>query len=84
MGKTACRAIQMADLLAFYVRRHGVAQEKALPEKRIEIRPDPMLEIITSHVPVRAFVATDFGEAARLTKTQFMTFQPGSRPTIRV
>src|SRR5215212_6491089 len=29
VGKDACRAIQIADLFAFYSRRHGVAVERA-------------------------------------------------------
>jgi len=65
VSKTCCRAIQMADLLAFYARRHGAAQEKAPPDKRATIKPDPMVDIISHHVPVRSFVATDFDQNLR-------------------
>ncbi len=60
--KEHCRAIQMADLFAFYSRRHGVAMEKApIKERpRVQASPGTMLNIITESVPHRAFVATDF------------------------
>jgi hypothetical protein len=63
VGKEQCRAIQAADMLAFYSRRHGVALEKATIEDRRNIS-SPMMDIINHHVPVRAFVATDFGPDA--------------------
>jgi len=57
--KKHCRAIQMADLIAFYSRRHGAALEQR------SLKPDDhalqMMNIINGNVPVRAFVATDFG-----------------------
>ena len=59
VGKTNCRAIQVADFLAFYARRHGGAQERAAPEKRAGIKPDPLMEIMTRHVPVRIMRAGD-------------------------
>jgi hypothetical protein len=63
VGKESCRAIQMADLFAFYSRRHGAQMERAPIEdrERAQRTPGPMLNIITESVPHRAFVATDFG-----------------------
>jgi hypothetical protein len=62
VGKASCRAIQMADLFAFYSRRHAVEMEAAHPDVRAEIQfaPGPMLNIITESVPHRSFVATGF------------------------
>jgi Protein of unknown function (DUF3800) len=64
--KESCRAIQVADLFAFYSRRHGVAMEKAPLNDRMRVRTSPgvMLNIITESVPHRAYVATDFGPSA--------------------
>jgi Protein of unknown function (DUF3800) len=64
--KENCRAIQMADLFAFYSRRHGVAMERASPQDRARIQRTPgrMLDIITESVWHRAFVSTDFGPQA--------------------
>jgi hypothetical protein len=61
--KESCRAIQMADLFAFYSRRHGIAMERAPIEERAQMQRSPgtMLNIITESVPHRAYVATDFG-----------------------
>jgi hypothetical protein len=65
MEKKTCRAIQMADLLAFYSRRHGITMEKApLKEKAVLLRSPGVMNIITESVPHRAFVATDFGPLA--------------------
>jgi hypothetical protein len=63
VGKESCRAIQMADLFAFYSRRHGAQMERAPIEdrERAQRTPGTMLNIITESVPHRAFVATDFG-----------------------
>jgi Protein of unknown function (DUF3800) len=63
VGKESCRAIQMADLFAFYSRRHGAQMERAPIEdrERVQRTPGTMLNIITEIVPHRAFVATDFG-----------------------
>ena len=60
--KENCRAIQMADLLAFYSRRHGVEMEKTTVNERARAHRSPgtMMNIITERVPHRAFVATDF------------------------
>ena len=62
--KKECRAIQMADLIAFYSRRHGVAHIKAHERREREPR-EPMMDLIAGSVPVRSFVATDFGAAAK-------------------
>lgn len=64
--KEQCRAIQMADLVAYYSRRHGDAMAKAAPREREKMLRDPptMMKIITERVQHRAFVATDFGPAA--------------------
>jgi hypothetical protein len=59
--KERCRAIQLADLLAFYSRRDGVAHEKATREGRETYPIETMLKIITEGLPHRGFVATDFG-----------------------
>lgn len=67
VGKEDCRAIQMADLFAFYSRRHGVEMEAASPEDRSRVQrtPGPMLNIMTESLPHRAFVATDFGPSIK-------------------
>jgi hypothetical protein len=65
--KESCRAIQMADLFAYYSRRHGVVMERAPIDKRAEAQrspPDDMLKIIIESAPHRSFVATDFGPEA--------------------
>ncbi len=61
--KESCRAIQMADLLAFYSRRHGAAIYKAPTRDKERVRQSPgtMLNIIAERMPYRPFVATDFG-----------------------
>ncbi len=61
VSKESCRAIQAADLLAFYSRRHGVAMERAPLSERAMISPESIMNIITGNLPIRAFVATDFG-----------------------
>lgn len=62
--KDDCRAIQVADLLAFYTRRHGVALERAPVDERPDVSPSTMMNIIAEGVPIRPFVATDFGPQA--------------------
>jgi hypothetical protein len=61
VGKESCRAIQIADLLAFYSRRHGAAMEGAPLDERSQIKPSTMINIISEGVPILAYVATDFG-----------------------
>jgi len=53
----ACRAIQMADLFAFYTRRHNRKIEIAGKEPPT----DPVLKVLVEGVRQRSFVATDFG-----------------------
>jgi hypothetical protein len=66
VSKVSCRAIQMADLFAFYSRRHGAVMYLTPPEAKLERRDNPgtMLNIITEAIPHRAYVATDFGPDA--------------------
>jgi hypothetical protein len=61
VGKESCRAIQVADLLAFYSRRHGAAMEMAPLEERSDIKPSAMMNIIMEGVPILSYVATNFG-----------------------
>jgi hypothetical protein len=59
--KDHSRAIQMADLLAFYSRRHGAALEVAPIDERADVSPGIMMNLLAGAVPIRPFVATDFG-----------------------
>jgi hypothetical protein len=61
VNKDSCRAIQVADLLAFYSRRHGVAMEKAPLTEQSQVSSEAMMNLIGQSVPHQAFVATDFG-----------------------
>ena len=60
--KTSCRAIQAADLLAFYLRRHANQLLEASPQEQAGLIVDPgqMLKIIAENLPHRAFVANGF------------------------
>jgi len=61
--KTHSRAIQMADLLAYYSRRHSTQMEacRQSNEARKDLtEPSAMIKIITETLPHRGFVATDF------------------------
>lgn len=62
--KDSCRAIQLADLLAFYSRRDGIAVYKARKKGRETYKIDMMMKIINENFPHRGFVATDFGHGA--------------------
>jgi len=64
VGKDSCRAIQMADLIAFYSRRHGEAMERAPLDERADVNAGMMMNLIAGAVPIRSFVATDFGANA--------------------
>ena len=67
VAKASCRAIQMADLYAFYSRRHGAAIERAPTKKRPELQRNPrdaMLKIIVERCAHRSFLALDFASAA--------------------
>jgi hypothetical protein len=65
VSKESCRAIQLADLLAFYSRREGVAMEKARRQGLDAYQSDVMMKIIAENLPHRGFVATDFGPEAQ-------------------
>src|SRR5262245_49602809 len=58
--KEHCRAIQLADLLAFYSRRDGVAYLRAIEKNDETFTSDTIVKIITERVLHRAFVATGF------------------------
>jgi hypothetical protein len=60
--KDDSRAIQIADLLAFYSRRTGAALESAPVKERRKVRAHPMMNLIGGAVPHRSFVATDFDQ----------------------
>jgi hypothetical protein len=64
VSKESCRAIQLADLLAFYSRREGVALERAKREGLDTYPMETMMRIISENLPHRGFVATDFGPEA--------------------
>jgi hypothetical protein len=61
--KERCRAIQIADLCAFYSRRHGKEMYLAPQSAKEKVRdnPDIMLKIMTERTPIRAYVGSDFG-----------------------
>lgn len=64
--KDACRAIQLADLLAFYSRRDSNALTKAKQKGRSAYEVDFMMKIIASGLPHRSLVANDFDEPSKL------------------
>jgi hypothetical protein len=65
--KDDCRAIQVADLLAFYSRRDSAAMEKAyrLPKNAKAYEMEPMMKIVSERDQFRAFCATDFDHSDR-------------------
>jgi hypothetical protein len=62
--KDNCRAIQVADLIAFYSRRHGAVLESVQGAQSSKISPGTMLNIMTERIPHRTYVGTDFGPNA--------------------
>jgi hypothetical protein len=54
----------LADLLAFYSRRDGLAVYTAKKKGRETYKIDMMVKIITENFLHRHFVATDFGPGA--------------------
>jgi hypothetical protein len=60
--KESCRAIQLADLLAFYSRRDLAAAEAAGRKGKERYPRDLMLTIIAEGIPHRPFVASDFDQ----------------------
>lgn len=57
--KDSCRAIQVADLLAFYSRRDAVAFDKATQAKK-DHKESAMIKLITRSLRHHGFVATGF------------------------
>ena len=64
VGKASCRAIQLADLFAFYSRRNDRAHLNARKEGRDTYQIETMIRIITENLPHRGFVATAFDQHA--------------------
>jgi hypothetical protein len=65
VDKTSCRAIQLADLIAFYSRRDGVALLKSKqPGSKDEYEMDQMIKILCEKIVHRGFVATGFHDRA--------------------
>jgi hypothetical protein len=60
--KDSCRAIQLADLIAFYSRRDGVALLKSKEPNAPEYKMDQMIKILCEKVVHRGFVATGFSD----------------------
>lgn len=60
VGKASCRAIQMADLMAFYSRRHNSVEIELTVQERMTRQPEPMMRIIAESIDITSFVATDF------------------------
>jgi hypothetical protein len=58
--KDSCRAIQLADLIAFYTRRDSIALWKAQTKEKERYEMDIMLKILLETCPHRGFVATGF------------------------
>jgi hypothetical protein len=62
--KEACRAIQLADLLAFYSRRNNEKLLRAKKEGQEAHPIDTMDRLLVEGAPHRGFVATAFGDKA--------------------
>jgi hypothetical protein len=60
--KDSCRAIQLADLIAFYSRRDGVALLKSKEPGVPEYKMDQMIKILCERVVHRGFVANGFSD----------------------
>ncbi len=65
VGKGSCRAIQLADLFAFYSRRNAAAALRAKKEGRESYKIETMIRIITENLPHLGFVATAFDQHAQ-------------------
>lgn len=63
--KDSCRAIQLADLLAFYSRRDSVALLEAKEAGRESNEHETMLKCLLEIAPHRGFVATGFHDRPR-------------------
>jgi len=64
VSKDKCRAIQLADLWAFYSRRESVAHLRAREAGNDTHEVDTMIKVLTENLPHWGYVVTDFGEAA--------------------
>src|SRR5262249_54903598 len=60
--KKSCRAIQLADLIAFYSRRDGVALLKSKESGGPDYKMDQMIKLLTEKIVHRGFVATAFSD----------------------
>jgi hypothetical protein len=78
IGKEDCRAIQVADLLAFHSRRHGASLERLSPAERRAAPLDTIIKIMTESVAHRTWVSTDFGVNAK--GAQFLADARRQRP----
>jgi hypothetical protein len=63
--KSSCRAVQLADLLAFYARREASELEDARRSGRSSRPMETMLRVIAENLIHRGFIATDFGPEAK-------------------
>ena len=60
--KDSSRAIQLADLIAFYSRRDGIALLKSKDPGAPEYKMDQMIKVLCEKVVHRGFVATGFSD----------------------
>jgi len=60
--KNSCRAIQLADLIAFYSRRDGVDLLKSKQPGAPEYKMDQMIKILCEKIIHRGFVASGFSD----------------------
>lgn len=60
VSKTDSRAIQVADMCAFYSRRHGARLEKLSQDRRENLNPETIINIMTERLPHRTYVANSF------------------------
>lgn len=63
--KNNCRAIQVADLLSFYSRRHGEVLESLPPNERDSVELDTVIKIMIENLYHRTWIYNDFGESAK-------------------
>lgn len=61
--KESCRAIQLADLYAFYSRRSDVAMLKAREKGRDRYPADMMIRLLADGVPYKSVLATNFDDS---------------------
>jgi Protein of unknown function (DUF3800) len=58
--KVHSRAIQIADLLAFYSRRYGALLENLTPAERDGLNPGTIINVMSERIPHRTYVANSF------------------------